>query len=59
MAYSLTTPMRIKLQEYGESIIIQADNIDLYILAEVNNHWRITLGLSNDPIQVEDIGNGF
>ncbi|QZY64076.1 McrC family protein [Providencia rettgeri] len=51
--------MRIKLQEYGESIIIQADNIDLYILAEVNNHWRITLGLSNDPIQVEDIGNGF
>ncbi|MCG6489995.1 McrC family protein [Vibrio parahaemolyticus] len=59
MAYPLTMPMRIKLQEYGEPVILQTENIDLYILAEVNNHWRRTLGLSNDPIQVEDIGNGF
>lgn len=59
MAYTLTTPVRIELQEYGEPIVHQAKDIDLRTLAETNKRWRKTLGLSRDPIRVEDIGNGL
>ena len=59
MAYTLTAPVRIKLQEYGEPVIHQAESIDLSSLAEANKRWRRTLGLSGDPIRVEDIGNGL
>ncbi|MEA3588417.1 hypothetical protein J6I75_08635 [Pseudidiomarina sp. 1APP75-27a] len=51
--------MRIKLQEYGEPVVERAERIDLRALAEANKRWRATLGLSADPIRVEDIGNGL
>lgn len=50
--------VRIKLQEYGTPVVCQADVIDLRALGEANKRWRKALGLSGDPIWVEDIGNG-
>lgn len=51
--------MRIKLQEYGEPVVQKLDTIDLVALAEANKRWRSTLGLSGNPIRIQDIGNGF
>lgn len=55
----MTAPVRIKLQEYGAPVVCHADDIDLRALAEANNRWRKALGLSDDPIWVQDIGNGL
>lgn len=59
MAHALIPSIRLELQEYGEPVIHQANNIDLDSLAEANKHWRSALGLSGDPIRVEEIGNGL
>ena len=59
MAYALSAPARIKPQEYGEPVVHHANSIDLRTLAEANKRWRRILGLSGDPIRVEQIGNGL
>ena len=59
MADTLTAPPRIELQEYGAPVVRQADDLDLHALAEANKRWSRALGLSGDPIRVEDIGDGL
>lgn len=59
MAYALATPTRIELQEYGAPVVHHMKHLDLYALAEANKRWSRALGLSGDPIRVEDVGNGF
>lgn len=59
MAYTLSEPVRIELQEYGEPVFHLAKDIDLQKLAEANKRWRRILGLSGDPIRVESLGNGL
>ncbi len=59
MAYTLTVPNRIKLQEYGEPVVYRSETIDLGSLAEANKRWRRALGLSGDPIRIENIGDGL
>ena len=55
----MTAPARIELQEYGAPVVRQAEDLDLRALAEANKRWSRALGLSGDPIRVEDIGNGL
>lgn len=59
MANALTSYRRIKLQEYGEPTIQRTECINLNALAEANKRWKRNLGLSCDPIRVEDIGDGL
>lgn len=59
MVDALTAPARIGLQEYGEPVVCQAEDIDLRALAEANKRWSRALGLSGNPVRVEDIGNGL
>lgn len=54
----MTPPMRIELQEYGAPVVRQAEDIDFDALSTANKRWRRVLGLSGDPIRVENIGNG-
>ncbi len=54
----MTTPARIELQEYGDSVVLQAEYLDLRALADANKRWRRALGLSDDPIRVKDTGDG-
>jgi len=49
---------RIRLQEYGEPVVILAKDINISTLIEASNRWRKSLGLSGEPFKVEDIGNG-
>jgi 5-methylcytosine-specific restriction endonuclease McrBC regulatory subunit McrC len=58
MADALTSSNRIELQEYGRPVFHQAKDLDLRALAEANKRWTRALGLSGDPIRVEDIGDG-
>ncbi|WP_275065503.1 5-methylcytosine restriction system specificity protein McrC [Aliidiomarina taiwanensis] len=53
------TGRRIKLQEYGETVVHSSADIDLRVLDEANRRWRIKLGLPNSPIRVKNIGNGY
>jgi hypothetical protein len=50
--------MRIELQEYGAPVVRKVDELNLRALAEANIRWKKALGLSSDPIRVEEIGNG-
>ena len=59
MAYTLGALQRIQLQEYGVPVVRQAAHMDLHSLAEANKRWRQALGLSGDPIRVEDLGDGL
>lgn len=59
MADTLTAPPPIELQEYGAPVVRHAEDLDLRALAEANERWRRALGLSGDPIRVEDIGDGL
>lgn len=59
MAGTITAPTRIQLQEYGAPAVSPAKDLDLRALAVANKRWCRALGLSGDPIRVEDIGNGF
>lgn len=59
MADALTVPVRIELQEYGAPVTLRAQDLDLHALAEANKRWTRALGLSGDPIRVEDIGDGL
>jgi 5-methylcytosine-specific restriction endonuclease McrBC regulatory subunit McrC len=59
VADALTDPGRIKLQEYGSPVVRQVEYLDLHALAEANKRWSRALGLSGDPIRVEDIGDGL
>lgn len=59
MARDVIVPPRIEIQEFGESVAYLAENLDLHALASANKRWRRELGLSADPIHVEDLGNGF
>lgn len=59
MAHKVTALVRIELQEYGVPVVCHAKDLDLHALAEANKRWRRALGLSGDPIRVEDIGNGL
>lgn len=49
---------RIQLQEYGEPVILQANEIDIPTLIEASNRWRKILGLSGEPFKIEAIANG-
>ncbi len=40
-------------------MVRQAGDIDLHALAEANKRWTRALGLSGDPIRVEDLGHGL
>jgi len=59
MANALTAPLRIELQEYGAPVVRKVEELNLRALAEANMRWKKALGLSSDPIRVEDIGNGL
>lgn len=59
MADAVIASPRIPLQEYGPPVVCEAVGLDLHALAEANKRWSKALGLSGDPIRVEDIGNGF
>lgn len=59
MVGALKASFRIELQEYGEPVELQAKYIDVDSLREANRHWRNILGLSGNPIRVENIGNGY
>ncbi|MFN8077600.1 MAG: hypothetical protein U0Q15_19560 [Kineosporiaceae bacterium] len=59
MADPLSAPARIELQEYGAPVVRRASDIDLQALAEANKRWTRALGLTGDPIRVEDIGDGL
>jgi 5-methylcytosine-specific restriction endonuclease McrBC regulatory subunit McrC len=52
-------PARIEIQEYGAPVIRQTKDLDLRALAEANKRWSRALGLSGDPILVEDTGDGL
>jgi 5-methylcytosine-specific restriction endonuclease McrBC regulatory subunit McrC len=56
---ALTVPARIELQEYGAPAICQAEDLDLDALDEANKRWSRALGLSGEPIRVEDTGDGL
>lgn len=58
MADSLMTLNRIRLQEYGEPVVLRADDIDIPTLIEASIRWRKILGLSVEPFKVENLGNG-
>ena len=55
----MTIPARIELQEYGDSVVLQAEYLDLRALADANKRWIRALGLSSDPIRVKDFGDGL
>jgi 5-methylcytosine-specific restriction endonuclease McrBC regulatory subunit McrC len=52
------THNRIRIQEYGEPVVLRAEDINKRTLIEASNRWRKILGLSGEPFKVEDIGNG-
>lgn len=58
MADAIDFPGRILLQEYGPPVVRAANSLNLHALAEANKRWRKALGLSKDPIRVEDLGDG-
>lgn len=58
MADLLRARLRIHLQEYGAPLIVEAHQIDVRALAEANKRWTRALGLTSDPIRVEDLGDG-
>lgn len=58
MANALSSPRRITLQEYGAPAVRSIDEIDLRALAEANLRWKRALNLRDDPIRVEETGNG-
>lgn len=59
MVDALAAPPRIELQEYGAPVVRHAGDMDLHALAEANKRWARALGLSGDPIRVEDLGAGL
>jgi 5-methylcytosine-specific restriction endonuclease McrBC regulatory subunit McrC len=59
VADAVVAPPRIELQEYGAPVVRQAKDLDLHALAEANKRWSRALGLSGDPVRVEDIGGGL
>lgn len=59
MANTLKYNKRILLQEFGEPVVHAIGDIDLEALLEANKHWRKSLGLSGDPIRIENIGKEF
>lgn len=58
MAGSLSAPRRVRLQEYGSPVVRGTDEIDLRALAEANMRWKRALKLKDNPIRVDDLGNG-
>lgn len=58
MPDALTSPRRIRLQEYGSPVVRGTDEIALGALAEANTRWKRALNLKDVPIRVDDIGNG-
>ncbi len=58
MADSFMTLKRIRLQEFGEPVILRAEDINIRTLIEASNRWRKILGLSVEPFKVENIGSG-
>jgi 5-methylcytosine-specific restriction endonuclease McrBC regulatory subunit McrC len=59
VADSLTAQAPIELQEYGAPVARHAEDLDLRALAEANKRWTRALGLSGDPIRVEELGDGM
>lgn len=58
MADAIAAPSRIELHEYGAPVPCNAAELDLHALGEANKRWTRVLGLSGDPIRVEDLGDG-
>lgn len=59
MVNSLKFCKRIILQEYGDPVVHSMEDIDLDALLEANKHWRKSLGISVDPIRIENKGKEF
>jgi 5-methylcytosine-specific restriction endonuclease McrBC regulatory subunit McrC len=59
MASEVKATKRIKLQEYGSPVVHPSRDINLRGLDDANKRWARILGLSSDPIQMEEIGNGL
>ncbi|MEJ2881489.1 5-methylcytosine restriction system specificity protein McrC [Pedobacter sp. GR22-6] len=54
----MKTHRRIRLQEYGEAVVLGVDEIDISTLIEASNRWKRILGLSNEPFKIENVGGG-
>jgi len=52
------TPNRIRLQEYGEPVVLRDQDIEISTLIKASSRWKKILGLSCEPFKVENIGNG-
>lgn len=59
MADSVVVTSRVSLKEYGDPVVCATAGLNLNALAEANKRWSKALGLSGDPIRIEDAGNGF
>ena len=49
---------RIRLQEYGEAIVLRTNEIDIPTLIRASNRWRKILGLSSEPFKLEFLDTG-
>lgn len=49
---------RIPLQEYGPAVVRSVEEVDLRALNEANSRWKRALGMRDNPIRAEDLGNG-
>jgi 5-methylcytosine-specific restriction endonuclease McrBC regulatory subunit McrC len=59
VADAVAASPRIELQEYGAPVVLETGALDLHALVVANVRWSRALGLSGDPIRVEDIGDGL
>lgn len=58
MVDALTDIGRIQLQEYGPKVLGNVAEIDFQALSEVNSRWKRALGMRDNPIRAEQLGNG-
>jgi len=55
---SLITYNRVRLQEYGDPVVLRTEDINLNTLIEASGRWRKILGLSSEPFKVDYLENG-
>lgn len=58
MADNVAAPHRIQIQEYGDWLLCPAERLDLHALINANRRWKAALGLSGDPIRIENTSDG-
>lgn len=47
------------MQEHGKPVVCVAEDLDLHAVAEANKRWSRALGLSSEPIRVEELTGGM